>query len=383
MSDSNAEKKARRAAWFWKTFRPIVHRILKRRFRYDLKPGDLPEGGFLFYSNHETDLDPLFVGCASTVPLAFVTTEAVHRMGLLSKFIDRWFYTIDRYKGGTDAACALQVLRTVKQGRPVCMFPSGERAFTGRSPAIPFASAKIARSAKVPLVTFRISGGYLTSPRWADTMRKGVVHGKIVHIYSPEELASLSAEALHARITADLFVDAYALPPVPYRGRRLAERLETALYLCPRCGRADKLKSKGCAFFCECGLTAQLDETGRFSDSAPFLHPGAWDDWQQARMRELAAAASDEPVFSDDGMQLFLLDENHALQPVAQGRMTMSGVSFTLGDFSAPLSALDGFGLTQKDKLSFTLSGAHYAIRAAQPFCARKYCDLFRCVRAL
>lgn len=378
MKRTEEEKKARRIARLWRMWRGPVERVMRHRFGFDCGRIDVPEGAFLLYANHVTDLDPVFVGCATTTPLAYVAGENVRRMGVLSRVIDRYAETIDRYKGGTDAACALQILRTLKRGRAVCMFPAGERSFTGTSAAIPMASAKLAKSARVPLVTYRLTGGYMTSPRWADTMRRGKMRGECVHIYSPEELKSLTVEELHARITADLYEDAYAAPEIPYRGKRLAERLETMLYLCPACSRFDTLKSSGNRFCCGCGLEAQLGETGRFEGGKPFAHPGAWDAWQQDRMRAIAAAATDAPVLSDEGQQLYKLTDDHELLPVAAGTMSMSGETFTLGSFSVPLRSLEGFALTQQDKLSFTHGGAHYVIRSDHPRCGKKYCDFYR-----
>ena len=378
MNQTETEKKERRAARFWRTWRPVAGALMRLRFGYRYSLEDIPQGGFLLYANHVTDLDPVFVGCSIRRMMAFVAGENLQRMGLLSRIVNRYTLVIDRYKGSTDAACALQVLRTLRKGIPVCMFPSGERSFSGKSVQIHPASAKLAKSAKVPLITYRITGGYLTSPRWADSLRRGSISGAIVHTYSVEELNSLSAEELHKRIETDLYEDAYAAEPTPYHGKRLAERLETMLYLCPKCGRVDTMRSAGSTFSCTCGMKAWLTETGRFDGAQPFAHPGAWDEWQQQRMREISAAATDAPVFSDEGQQLYRHGDQHKLIPVTAGTMSMSGTTFTLGKFSAPLAAMEGIALTQKDKLSFTQGGEHYEIRSDHPRCAKKYCDLFR-----
>ncbi|MBR0081597.1 MAG: 1-acyl-sn-glycerol-3-phosphate acyltransferase [Clostridia bacterium] len=378
MKRTEEEKKALRVARLWKLLRKPVTRFMHRRFGYDCAEIDVPEGAFLLYANHVTDLDPVFVGCATKTPLVYVAGENVRRMGFLTRLIDRYAYTIDRYKGGTDAACALQILRTLRGGSAVCMFPAGERSYLGKSVEIPMASAKLAKSARVPLITYRLVGGYMTSPRWADTMRRGKMAGEWVHIYMPEELKTLSVEELHAKISADLFEDAYAAPPAPYHGKQLAERLETMLYLCPSCGKIDTLRSSGNRFFCACGLETWLNEEGRFEGAKPFAHPGAWDDWQQGEMQRIAAAAGEAVVLSDEGQQLYRTTEDHKLLTVAAGTMSMSGETFRLGSFSAPLSALDGFALTQKDKLSFTMDGAHYVIRSDHSRCGKKYCDFFR-----
>lgn len=379
MDAERTDVEARRQRRFWKTWRTPVKAVLKSRFLYDCKTESVPDGPFLLYVNHVTDLDPLFVAASFSDPLVFVAGETVHRMGLLSEIIRRYAATIDRIKGSTDTTAALTILKALKNGRRVCMFPSGNRSFCGRSAEIPLASAKLAKIAKVPLLTYRIEGGYMTSPRWADRMRRGHMRGRIVRVYTPQELAVLSVEELHRGITNDLYEDAYASEPTPYTGKRLAERLETMLYLCPRCGCVDTLKSRDDTFFCTCGLSMRLNAYGRFEGEAPpFLHPGAWDDWQQERMRILAASAGEAPVFSDEGQQLYRIGDDHKLLPVTAGTMQMSGTTFSLGRFAAPLDRLEGFALTQQEKLTFSMGGEHYVIRSDHPRCGKKYYDLFR-----
>lgn len=377
------EKKNLRAERFWKTWRVPVKGLMKLKFGYSCISEDLPDGAFLVYANHVTDLDPVFVGCSFPRPLTFVAGEAIHRMGLLSRIVRRYANTIDRFKGSTDSACALQILRTLRGGTPVCMFPSGERSYTGKSTDIFPVSAKLAKSARVPLITYRISGGYLTSPRWADTMRRGKMHGEIIRIYTPQELSVLSADELLTSITRDLYEDAYAAEPVRYKGKRLAERLETMLYLCPKCGRADTLKSADNRFSCSCGLSLTMNEYGRFEgDSVPFQHPGEWDDWQQGIMKSIAASAAEKPVFTDIGQQLYKLGQEHELIPVTAGSLSMSGTMISLGSFSLPLQKLDGFAMTQQDKLSFSAAGENYVIRSDHPRCGKKYVDLYRYLKS-
>ena len=379
MAKSEAEKTAARKVRFWHTWLKPVRGLLKLRFHYTCPIEDVPSGAFLLYANHVTDLDPVFVGASFREPLTFVAGENVQRMGALSKIINRYASTIDRVKGATDSACALQILRTLRKGQPVCMFPSGNRSYTGQSTPIFPASAKLAKSAKVPLITYKLTGGYMTSPRWADTMRKGKMSGGIVHIYTPEELVSLSNDELLKCITADLWEDAYAAAPIPYKGKRLAERLETMLYVCPQCGGVDTLKSRDDSFSCRCGLTMTMREDGRFTGvKLPFAHPGEWDAWQQETVRRLAEKADDRPIFSDEGQQLYQLGPDHELLPITAGTLSLSGTALTLGRCSFLLKSIDGVALTQQEKLSFTADGIHYVILSDHHRCGKKYCDLFR-----
>ena len=381
MKDPKAEKakKEKRERRFLKTWRQPVRAFLKLRFNYTCKTESIPDGPFLLYANHVTDFDPVFVAASFNEPLVFVAGENVQRMGKLSSLIRRYASTIDRVKGSTDSMAAMNILRTLRSGRAVCMFPSGNRSYCGKSTDIFPASAKLAIAAKVPLITYKLTGGYMTSPRWSDKMRKGKMHGEVVRIYTPEELAIMQPEELLRQITNDLYEDAYAAELYPYKGKRLAERLETMLYLCPKCGGIDTLTSKNDTFSCSCGFSVKINEYGRFEGAdVPFEHPGAWDEWQQEKMRTVAAGASDDSILADEGQQLYRLDRDHNLMAATAGKMTLSGKELTIGNCVFPIETIDGIGLTQQDKLSFTSRGENYVIRSDHPRCGKKYYDLFR-----
>ena len=63
------------------------------------------------------------------------------------------------------------------------------------------------------------------------------------------EAAEMSKDELIEKISDDLFVDAYAdqeKAHIAYKGKALAEGLETGLWICPECGTKD-ITSKFCS----------------------------------------------------------------------------------------------------------------------------------------
>ena len=84
------------------------------------------------------------------------------------------------------------------------------------------------------LVTYRLEGAYLSKPRWAKSVRRGRVHGHPVNVYPPELLKTMSAAEVNAAIERDIFEDAWERQRAwqqDYRGKKLAEGLERAMYL--------------------------------------------------------------------------------------------------------------------------------------------------------
>ena len=364
---------------------PVAKALMKGMLHYSFELGPKVEGPCLILSNHVTDFDPILVGLSFPEHMYYVAGENVMRMGLLSKLVSRYASIIQRVKGTTDAEAALQILRTLKKGRNVCMFAEGNRTFTGETLPIAPATAKLVKMSRSTLVTYRLTGGYLSTPRWAVRRRKGRMTGATVGVYPPEELKQMSEAEVLDLLRRDLYENAYetqSRAPVAYKGKALAETLETALYLCPRCHRIDHLHSRGDRFYCDCGLSMTMDEYGFFQgEDLPFATPLEWDKWQTGEMEKLAESLGDEAAFSDEDQTLNRKEDDHSLTPLCTGTMALYRDRLTVGEYSFPLRDLRGIGLIQRQGMVFSTADADYAITAGRLRCVRKYQTLFELLK--
>ena len=376
--DERAYQRQRRA--YKALYRP-AKLLMKGLLNYTYELGPRTEGPCLILSNHVTDFDPILVGLSFPEHMYYVAGENVMRMGFLSKVVTRYASVIQRIKGTTDAEAALQILRTLRKGRNVCMFAEGNRTFTGETLPIAPATAKLVKMSRSTLVTYRLTGGYLSTPRWSTHRRKGRMYGAPVGVYPPEEIKKMSEAEISALLARDLYENAYdtqAKAPVAFRGKALAETLETALYLCPKCRRIDTLHSQGDRFFCDCGLSMTLDEFGFFrGDGLPFKTPLDWDKWQTGEMERLAETMGEEAAFSDEGQTLNRKEDDHSLTPLVTGTMALYRDRLTVGDLAFPLRDLRGIGLIQRQGMVFSTADGDYAVTATRLRCVRKYQTLF------
>ena len=380
--DERAYQRQKRA---YRIMYPMARHLMKWLLNYEAVPGPKVEGPCLILSNHVTDFDPFLVGLSFPSHMYFVAGENVLRMGFLSKIAVRYASLIQRVKGTTDAEAALQILRTLKKGRNVCMFAEGNRTFTGETLPIAPATAKLVKLSRATLVTYRLVGGYLTSPRWSVHRRKGRVSGGPVGVYSPDELKGMSEAEVLDLLRRDLYENAYETQkkdPVAYRGKALAETLETALYLCPKCHKIDTLHSQGDRFFCDCGLSMRIDEYGFFQGAdLPFATPLEWDRWQTGEMEKLAENLGEAAAFSDDDQTLNRKEDDHSLTQLATGTMALYRDRLTVGEHTFPLHDLRGIGLIQRQGMVFSTADADYAITAQRLRCVRKYQTLFEILK--
>ncbi len=367
----------RRCRFLWRLLYRAERRWIQRKFNLDAEVCHA-QAPFLVLCNHNTDWDPLLLASAFPNYMSFVGSEHIFRWPVWGKLIVWLMAPIARLKGKTAGDTAMTMLRRLRKGVSVAMFAEGNRSFNGLTNEILPATGKLARSSGAALITYRLDGGYFTSPRWSKYLRRGKMTGRVVRIYTPEELKSMSADEVNAAIRRDLFVDAYAVQReemIPFRGKNLAEHLETVLCRCPRCGKIGSLKSEGDTLRCTCGFSVRYNEYGFLSgEDAPFDNITDWDRAQTAELLALADAAGDGPIFSDDGMVLNeIFPDTHTAALLGSGSMTLYADRLECCGQVFPLDALGGFSLVRAQTVDLSCGGRFFEITSQQVRCTRKY----------
>lgn len=376
--EQRKKNRYKRHVWAYGWIRRLAMLLFRRKFAftYDPLPADVPSP-YLVVANHNTNYDPALISMSFRRHMYFVSSAHVLHRGLGAWLLKTIFAPISRLKGGADTAAAMGICRALRAGANVCLFVEGNRSFDGHTGPIHPTTGKMVKAAGCTLVTYKFEGGYLSSPRWSYTLRRGKMKGYPVAVYAPAELANMSAEQINARIGADLYEDAFArqaLSPVRFKGARLAEGLETALFLCPRCGGLGTLRSRGGSFFCACGLRAEYTEEGFFL-GAPFPNVFAWSQWQSGKIAGLLARS--EPFFSDAGAVLEHLD---AAAKRVRGVLSMGLTRLCVGDLTLPMAEISDMALVGRGSIVLVCAGRHMQINGPKGFCGRKYLLFYRAI---
>ena len=358
--------------FFSALLRPWMHLLL----RYRGEPIPDPGGPVFVLSNHNTDLDCILVGLSARRQIYFVATETIVRMGLLGKLVKRYFDPILHRKGVQGAATVRAILGRIREGRSVALFPEGNRSFDGRTCPIPPATGKLARMCGATLITYRLTGGYLTSPRWGRGLRKGKMTGTVAGVYSPEQLKAMSAAEVQAAIERDLWTDAYEEQknePVPFRGRTRAEYLEALLFACPKCGAIGTLRSKKHTLSCACGYCETFTEYG-------MLGGRTLTDLDRDQRERLAEIAREDGCLFSDEVTLRRIGKDH--EAVSEETVTLRAFRdrFEAGALPFPMDEIDAMSIVQRNRLLLypAKSDAHCEFTGAPSFNALKYFYLFR-----
>ena len=358
----------KRLKFIWRCLCTVGRPFLKHKFAFHYEKNNLSCPS-LIIANHVTSWDPMLL--AITFPknhLHFVASDHIFRWGKISKIIEWLVAPVARRKGASGSHTAMECMRLLREGRSVCIFGEGEVTWDGRSQAIAPGTGSLAKSAGAALITYRFDGGALTRPRWSSSIRKGKMTGKVIRVYTPDELAHMSTEEIGVAINRDLYTDAFEEQkknPIAFRGKNLAEHIEASLFLCPKCKKIGNLKSEGNYLRCSCGLELEYTPQCSFSPEKPFTNYQEWDDWQHQALQK-NEFQHDDVLFSDDDVLWFeIKDGEKPLQDRVKLWIDRDGI-FHCGDQSVSMHRISNMAMVQANKLFFSVGPQYFELKSDQ-----------------
>ncbi len=320
---------------------------------------------FVLLANHSFALDVVHV------PMPFrITPQIVASRDMFVHPFDRFALTyvarcIMAPKGGGDVRTVKELVRAVSAGYPVLLFPEGDVSFFGRSVDLPKSTAMLVRKLGLDVITCRVSGGYLSAPRWARAPRsRRAITLNYELAITAEEAATLSLGELHEAIGARLAHDEYAVQRVAMVGHpapRGAEGLEDVLYVCPACRGVACMETSGNELRCgRCGTRGTVDEYG-FIHGFAYDNPADWDSFQRGLSAELRRS-----TFASGGT--LFVNDYQALSQTKIGKVSVTYRAGTL-HFSGALEKdllaedLGDVVLTMRANLNFSCDGVDYLLK--------------------
>ena len=254
------------------------------RNSYQIKPPVLVLG------NHSCFADAVLMACAFSFPIYIVGASATLQTRL-GRLVAKLFGLIPIDKASGDMGAIRRILREIKAGHSVGLYPEGNCTVDGSMLPIEESIGKLAKQVKVPIVLMRTTGGYLSRPKWARTKRKKRVRARVVEVLTPEECKALSVEALSERIVAGISCDAYEVQEktqIDYGGKNRADGICRVVSICPACGREVRFVEKGNTFACpKCNHVCGLDEYG-YLRGGEHQTLSAWCAWEKEHYEQEA-----------------------------------------------------------------------------------------------
>ena len=340
---------------------------------------------YLILLNHQTPFDQFFVGLSFRGPIYYMATEDIFSMGWISSVI-RWLIApIPIKKQTTDLMAVKHCLRVAREGGTIAIAPEGNRTYNGRTVYMNPAIATLARKLGLPIVLYRIEGGYGTQPRWSDVIRRGRMRSYVHQVIEPEEYAALSTEELMHRIEQGLYVDE-AKDTGLFHHKKRAEYLERAIYCCPECGLAPQY-SRGsivCCTVCGRQVTYRPDKRLEGIDRAfPFPYVADWYAYQEELVNMLNPEEHTEhPLFADT-VSLWDVQTNRKKSCLRKtSAANLYGDRITLDENSddalvLPFEEMTACAVLGRNKLNVYHNGNVYQFRGDKHFNALKYVNLY------
>ncbi len=257
-------------------------------------------GPYVVLGNHSYLIDALMMGITFVEPLHFVAASATIRSSRWGRVLRALTGIIEIDKSGMDVRSVRRMIKEVKLGHSIGLYPEGNTTIDGSMLPIGIATAKLIKKLECKVVLFRTVHGYDKKPKWAWRYCRGTVQGDVVRVIEAEELADMSAERLLDEIVKGLHCDAAEerrRNPVAYVGKRKAEGIERLLYRCPECGEVGQFASAGTRFWCKaCGHNYGIEADGRLWGSR-FDNTADWNKWQLQKEKERLALLSAQDMW--------------------------------------------------------------------------------------
>ena len=156
-------------------------------------------------------------------------------------------------------------LYCIHRGGHLCIMPEGMSSITGMAQPVMAGTGKFLKMMGVTVYYTKISGGYLTYTKHCLDERVGRVEVTVDRMFTPQELKRLPPQEIEDTMNRLLAHDDYIWnreAQVTFRGKgQMAKKLDTLLYMCPKCGAMYQMKCSGNEMRCTaCGNTVSLDE---------------------------------------------------------------------------------------------------------------------------
>lgn len=187
-------------------------------------------------------------------------------------------------------------LKTLKSS--VLIYPEATYSLDGRATILPDSVGKCLKFLGVPVVTVITEGAFTRQPVYNNLRKRKVkVSAKIEYLLSPDDLQTLSADEINAKIREKFSFDYFRWQKekgVVVDDPDRAEGLNRILYKCPYCKTEGKMKGEGVTLTCgECNKSYELTPLGEMKalgGETEFTQISDWVDWE----RESVKAEIDE-----------------------------------------------------------------------------------------
>ena len=335
---------------------------------------------YLILYNHQTPFDQFFVGMGFKRTVYYLASEDIFSKGWISALLRFAVAPIPIKKQTTDVRAVMNCIQVAKEGGSIAIAPEGNRTYTGELVNINPAIVPLAKKLGLPIVLYRIEGGYGVHPRWSDVVRKGKMCAYVGRIIEPEEYAEMTNDELYNAIVDGLTVNESEIEGA-YKHKKNAEYLERAIYYCPWCGLStfesnhDVIECKRCNRKIRHADTKELSGIGF---DFPYTTVSEWYDRQCEYVNSLDPLEyASEPLYCDTASISEVIVYKKKVKLAKSVGIELYSDKVVIGGSTLPFDEISSFAVLGRNKLNLYYNKKVYQIKGGKRFNALKYLNLF------
>ena len=277
-----------------------LNKLYKVQFSYDYDSKTIENQPTVLLSSHASRIEFLYTiyGFGRRDINVVCGYQNILKKRLYHLFIK--FGVISKYLYQPDFMCVKNMLRVLKRGGAIGLFPEGIQSTSGSTHPINPATAQFIKSCRANVVVCTSKGAYLATNRYSKDRKKGYIGIHYTHLFTPEMLSELTEQQIYEKLLQTIRYNDFAFNKVArhkYVGKEPnASGIDKILYKCPDCKEENVLHVVGDAIRCErCGFAAQVNEYYDLVKLKGNKIPSDIDAWFKWQRRCVA-----EEIKSDD-----------------------------------------------------------------------------------
>lgn len=329
-------RKLRYNSKFNEFLRYTIGIFLDRRYSLQVEHKDLIDGmeaPYVILPNHVSFWDPFFVSYFIPKPVFYVVSDMQFRRPII-RILLSLVGAIPKSKAVSDFETVRNIFRIKQRKGIIGIFPEGRRNWDGHSNLPLFATAKLIKALKLPVIIPLLKGAYLSLPRWSRDHKKGAITVDFREGFSIDELKVKSVDEIHSKLSELIVYDEWAYQRglmMEFKNRHRAEHVELTLFICPECNNTGKLRSHRHTLSCSsCGYTVIYNTFGFFETETgepKFDTVRSWNLWQleyiRSRIERAKDAESKDPIISDGPVWVRKGYRTEFMKKLERGRLSL------------------------------------------------------------
>ena len=356
-------------------------KLYRVRFNYDYDPESIKGQPTILLSSHASRLEFVYTlyGFGRLDVNMVCGYQNILKKGMYHIFLG--LGVISKYLYQPDVTCVRHMLKVLRWGGTLGLFPEGIQSSSGSTHPINPATAQFIKHSKANVVIATSQGAYLATNRYSSDRKKGYIGINYSLVFTPDMLRQMSEEQIYQLMLQKISYNDFEFNKVArhkYVGKKPnAFGIDKILYKCPDCEEEYTLLVDDDTVVCtKCGFSVKINEYYDIIGQSGKMPPAdidAWYKWQRNCVREQINNEEFELTMRGKLCTLKIdklakPPKNTAILSVGDAKLTRDGLCFTgkldgqIADFAFPAKSIYSMTFSTKGFLEFYINNDYYML---------------------